>query len=90
MGWYLLKLCIMLPAIALLIWGSLKLVQKSQSGFGRSLAKKSATVLESIALSPTQRLLVVEFHGRHILIGATRQGLVRLSDVPAPASDASQ
>ena len=90
MGWYLVKLCIMLPAIALLIWGSLKLVQKSQSRFGRSLAKKSATVLESIALSPTQRLLVVEFHGRHILIGATRQGLVRLCEAQSPTSDNGQ
>ncbi len=92
MGWYLLKLCLLLPAIGFMIWGSLKLLQKTQSRFAATQATKSASVVEIIGLSPTQRLLVVEFHGRRVLIGATRQGLVRLSEVPIEAvqSEAAQ
>lgn len=83
MVWYILKLCVLLPAIAALIWGSLKLMQKAQTQLGAKRGQASASIIEAISLSPTQRLIVVEFHGRQILIGATRQGLVRLAEVPA-------
>ena len=87
MGWYIFKLFFILPAIGALIWGSLKLLQKTQSRFGSGTVKRSASVVEIISLAPAQRLLVVEFHGRQILIGSTRQGMVRLSEVMMGASD---
>jgi len=34
-------------------------------------------------LSPTQKLVVIEFHGREILVAASRQGLSRLAEAPA-------
>ncbi len=82
MLWYILKLCILLPAIAALIWGSLKLMQKAQTRLSAQKSKASASIIEVISLSATQRLIVAEFHGRQILIGSTRQGLVRLAEVP--------
>ena len=39
-------------------------------------------------LSPTQRLAVIAFHDREILVVANRQGLTRLAEAPArPAFD---
>jgi flagellar protein FliO/FliZ len=38
-------------------------------------------------LSPTLKLAVIEFHGREILVSASRNGLTRLAEAPArPAS----
>jgi flagellar protein FliO/FliZ len=34
-------------------------------------------------LSPTLKLAVIEFHGREILVSASRQGLTRLAEAPA-------
>ena len=39
--------------------------------------------IETVMLSPSQRLAVIEFHGREILVAATRAGLTRLAEAPA-------
>jgi flagellar protein FliO/FliZ len=43
---------------------------------------KSVRIIETVMLSPTQRLAVIEFHGREILVAASRQGLTRLAEAP--------
>lgn len=83
MLWYVLKLLVMLPLIGLLAWGSLKFAQKMQARVGGAAGEKSVRVIETIMLSPTQRLAVIEFRGREILVAATRQGLTRLAEAPA-------
>ena len=77
MGWYLLKLAVLLPLIGLAIWGSLRLAQRMQARLGVAAPGKDrrARVVESTMLSPGQRLAVIEFHGREILVAATRHGL---------------
>jgi flagellar protein FliO/FliZ len=84
MLWYIVKLLIMLPLIALAIWGCLKLAQKVQAktGIGGG-AGKSVRVIETTMLSPTLKLAVIEFHGREILVSAGRNGLTRLAEAPA-------
>lgn len=85
MFWYVLKLIVLLPLIGLLIWGSLKLAQRMQSRFGApgNGGTKAARIVETTMLSPTLRLVVIEFHGREILVSASRQGLTRLAEAPA-------
>ena len=34
-------------------------------------------------LSPTLKLAVIEFHGREILVAASRGGMTRLAEAPA-------
>jgi len=86
MLWYILKLLILLPLIGLAAWGCLKLARKLQekAGIGGG-GSKSVKIIETTMLSPTLKLAVIEFHGREILVSASRQGLTRLAEAPARA-----
>ena len=84
MIWYLLKLLVLLPLIGALAWASLKLAQRMQARFGTAQgAAKSVRIIETTMLSPTLKLAVIEFHGREILVSASRTGLTRLAEAPA-------
>ena len=84
MLWYLLKLLVLLPMIGALAWYSLKFAQKWQAKMGAAPGQaKSVRVIETTMLSPTLKLAVIEFHGREILVSASRQGLTRLAEAPA-------
>ncbi len=81
---YLLKLLVLLPLIAGLAWGTLKLAQKMQARIGAGQSgSKAVRIVETTMLSPTLKLAVIEFHGREILVSASRQGLTRLAEAPA-------
>ncbi|HCF24396.1 MULTISPECIES: flagellar biosynthetic protein FliO [unclassified Novosphingobium] len=84
MLFYILKLIVLLPLIASLAWGSLKLAQKMQARIGGAQGgSKAVRIIETTMLSPTLKLAVIEFHGREILVSASRQGLTRLAEAPA-------
>jgi flagellar protein FliO/FliZ len=83
--WYILKLLVLLPLIAGLAWGSLILLRKLQERGGGNQAAKSVRVIETTMLSPTLKLAVIEFHGKEILVSASRSGLTRLAEAPARA-----
>lgn len=85
MLWYILKLIILLPLIGLLAWGCLKLAHKLQQRTGAGTGSKSVRIVETTMLSPTLKLAVIEFHGREILVSASRTGLTRLAEAPARA-----
>lgn len=85
MGWYLLKLIILLPLIGVLAWGCLWLARRMQERVGTPAAGRSVRVVETLMLSPTLRLAVIEFHGREILVSTSRQGLTTLAEAPARA-----
>ena len=82
MRWYVIKLLIILPLIGGLAWGSLRLAQRMQAKSAGS-GTKSVRVIETLMLSPTLKLVVIEFHGREILASASRSGLSRLAEAPA-------
>ncbi|MFO6430874.1 flagellar biosynthetic protein FliO [Erythrobacter sp. W302b] len=87
---YLLRLALLLPLLAGLIWGSLWLTRYLQTrlhgapgaGGGRHLQ-----LVETQLLAPGMKLAVVRFHDREILLGLSRQGLVRLGEAPAPVTE---
>lgn len=83
MLWYIVKLLVLLPLIGLLAWGCLKFAQKMQARVGGGGAAKSVRVIETVMLSPSLKLAVIEFHGREILVSASRTGLTRLAEAPA-------
>jgi flagellar protein FliO/FliZ len=83
MGWYLAKLAIFLPLIALIAWGSLRLAKRLEGRFARSEGSAQLRIVESRMLSPTLRLAVIAFHDREILVSASKHGLVRLAEAPA-------
>jgi len=82
MLWYVVKLLVLLPLIAGLAWGCLKLARRMQEKTGGA-GPKNVRVVETLMLSPTLRLAVIEFHGREILVSSSRQGLTRLAEAPA-------
>lgn len=83
MLWYILKLIVLLPMIGFVAWGCLKLAKKLQDKAGIGAGSKSIRIVETTMLSPTLKLAVIEFHGREILVSASRQGLTRLAEAPA-------
>ncbi|KLE31270.1 flagellar biosynthetic protein FliO [Aurantiacibacter luteus] len=83
MVWYVVKLVLMLPLIGLLIWGSLVLTRKLQARVGPAQRTKAARLVETTFLAPGVKLAVIEFHGREILVGSSRHGLVRLAEAGA-------
>ena len=82
MAFYLLKLAVIVPLIALLAWGCLKLAQRMQGRLGAGPAARSVHVVETVMLSPGLKLAVIEFHGREILVSVSRSGLTRLAEAP--------
>lgn len=86
MGWYILKLLILLPLIGGMVWGSLKLSQVMQNRMRGPGGRRSVKIVETMMLSPTIRLAVLEFHGREILVSTSRHGLTRLAEAPARAT----
>ena len=83
MGWYILKLVVLLPLIGGMIWGSLKLSRMMQQKLGAPQGGRAVRIVETMMLSPTIRLAVLEFHGRQILVSASRHGMARLAEAPA-------
>lgn len=86
MGWYVLKLLILLPVIGGMVWGSLKLSQVMQGRMRGPDGRRTVRIVETVMLSPTIRLAVLEFHGREILVSTSRHGLTRLAEAPARAT----
>ena len=83
MLWYIVKLVVLLPLIGGMIWGSVRLSRAMQQKLGAPQGGRSVRVVETMMLSPTIRLAVLEFHGREILVSTSRTGLARLAEAPA-------
>ncbi|PKP86892.1 MAG: flagellar biogenesis protein, partial [Alphaproteobacteria bacterium HGW-Alphaproteobacteria-15] len=77
-----------------LIWGSLWLTRYLQTRLagtaGRSGGRASGRhlqLVETSLISPGMKLAVVRFHDRDILLGLSRQGVVRLGEAPATCAE---
>jgi flagellar protein FliO/FliZ len=90
---YFLKLALILPLLGLMIWGSLKLTKIMQSKLAEQTSEAGGIrLVETAFVAPGMRLAVVEFRGREILLGCSKQGLTRLaeSDAEVAATDTGQ
>ena len=87
---YLLRLALLLPVLAGLIWGSLWLTRWLQTRLGQTPGAgangRQLQLIETSLIAPGMKLAVVRFRDREILLGCTRQGLVRLGEVPVTAA----
>lgn len=78
---YLLRLALLLPLLGLMIWGSLKLTRYLQTRLvGLQGGSGSLELVETNLLAPGLKLAVVRFHDREILLGCSRNGIVRLGE----------
>lgn len=81
MAEYFLRLALLLPLLALLIWGSLRLTRFLQTRInGAQSGGKAVELVETTLLGPGLKLAVVRFHDQEILLGCSRTGLVRLGE----------
>jgi flagellar protein FliO/FliZ len=92
---YLLRLALLLPVLAGLIWGSLWLTRWLQTRLGHTPGAggpgRQLQLIETSLIAPGMKLAVVRFRDREILLGCTRQGMVRLGEAAlaeAPVSAA--
>lgn len=78
---YLLRLALLLPLLGVMIWGSLRLTRYLQTRLvGMQSGSGSLELVETSLLAPGLKLAVVRFHGREILLGCSRAGIVRLGE----------
>lgn len=82
---YFARLALLLPLLGGLIWGSLRLTRYLQTRMvgGMGAAGRHLELVETSLIAPGMKLAVVRFHDREVLLGASRQGLVRLAEAPA-------
>ncbi len=95
MAEYFLRLALLLPLLALLIWGSLRLTRYLQTRIvGAHSGGQSLQLIETSLLAPGLKLAVVRFHDREILLGCSRNGVIRLCEAesrgPAPSQSADK
>lgn len=84
MAEYLARLALLLPLLAGLIWGSLWLTRRLQARLaGAPGQTRNLELIETSLLAPGLKLALVRFRGREILLGCSRDGLVRLAEAPA-------
>lgn len=91
---YLLRLALLLPVLAGLIWGSLWLTRWLQTRLGQTpgagAGGRQLQLIETSLIAPGMKLAVVRFRDREILLGCTRQGLVRLGEAPVTVAPAAE
>jgi flagellar protein FliO/FliZ len=79
MGFYLLKLLILLPLMAGLIYGCLWLYRKYLPQMQHA-AEGAIVVKEVRAINGFFRLMVVEFDGQRLLLSVSRNGVEKIAD----------
>ncbi len=85
MLWYVAKLLILLPLLALLIWGSLKLTKHMQTRLSGSADDgRAVRLVETCFLGPGLKVAVIDYRGTEVLLGCSRQGLTRLAEITRP------
>lgn len=89
---YFARLALLLPLLGGLIWGSLKLTRYLQTRMVGSMGSsgRHLQLIETSLVAPGMKLAVVRFHDREILLGASRQGLVRLAEAPARTAESGE
>ncbi len=85
MTYYIVKLLIILPLMAGLIYGALWLYRKYQPALIAAQKERSIKMLETLPMGNFAKLAVIEFEGQKILLSVTRSRVERVT----AAKDAS-
>ena len=78
MTYYILKLVIMLPLMAAMIFGALWLYRKYQPGMSSVVRQRDLRLVETLPMGTSGKLAVVEFGDQRILLSATRGKIERI------------
>ena len=81
MGEYLLRLIVLLPVLGGLIWSSLWMWKKLQSGVpGQAGSQGRVRIAEILPLGVGTRLAVIEFAGRDLLVAISKSDIRLIAD----------
>lgn len=81
MTFYIIKLLIMLPIMAVLIYGCLWAYRKYQPGLSQMRQKNNLSIDETLPLGNAGRLAIVNFHGKKVLIAVSRGKITPISEI---------
>ncbi|WOE74773.1 FliO/MopB family protein [Alterisphingorhabdus coralli] len=94
MTYYILKLVIMLPIMAVMIYAALWTYRKYQPGLSSHVQKRELKLVETMPMGTSGKLAVVEFAGQKILLSATRGNIQHIAsadlDVVAVEKDVTE
>lgn len=91
MTYYIVKLLIILPLMAGLIYGALWLYRKYQPGLVQSPSDRELKCVESLPMGTAGKLSIIDFAGQKVLISVTRSQITHLATAAANGSmDASK
>ncbi len=79
MAVYIIKLLVLLPIMAGLIFAALWLYRRYQPGLINVQQKRSIKILETLPIGNFAKLAVVEFDGQKILLSVTRGRVERIA-----------
>ena len=84
LGWYFLKLLILLPMVGGMAFGALWLWRKYQPGLLGQQANRSVKLIDALPMGTFGKLAVVEFEGKRLLLSVTRGKIEKVaeSDIP--------
>jgi len=80
LGWYFLKLIILLPLVGGMAFGCLWLYRKYQPGLLGGQANRSLKLLEALPMGTFGKLAVVEFEGKKLLLSVTRGQIQKIAE----------
>lgn len=84
MTYYILKLVIMLPLMAAMIYGSLWVYRKYQPGFAGATRQRNLRLVETLSLGSSGKLAVIDFGEQRLLVSAVRGRIECLSSQDRP------
>jgi flagellar protein FliO/FliZ len=85
---YFVRVLVLVPLIGGLAWGSLWLWKRTQLGLPvRYSVKKPIQIVDVLTLGTSGKLAVITFHGKTLLVAATRQGIALVAASDAGATD---
>ncbi|MEM1132563.1 MAG: flagellar biosynthetic protein FliO [Pseudomonadota bacterium] len=79
MTYYILKLVIMLPIMAAMIYAALWTYRKYQPGLSSHVKQRELKLVETMPMGTSGKLAVVEFAGQKILLSATRGNIQHIA-----------
>ncbi len=81
LGWYFLKLIILLPLVGGMAFGCLWLYRKYQPGMlGGGQADRAVKLLDALPMGTFGKLAVVEFEGKKLLLSVTRGQIQKIAE----------
>lgn len=80
LGWYFLKLLILLPMVGGMAFGALWLWRKYQPGMLGAQASRSVKLIDALPMGTFGKLAVVEFEGKRLLLSVTRGKIEKVAE----------